>query len=262
MDFISHIQPVYALSGLVISFLVGFTGVGGGSLMTPLLMLMFHISPATAVGTDLLYAGVTRTVGTAVHGARGTVDWRIVSRMAAGSVPASALTLLAMAHFHARSAPPHGIITYVLGGALIITAAAILLRRILLKILADRVGDLSPGRRDQFTILLGAVVGVLVSLSSVGAGAIGVTVLLLLYPKLPAAKLVGSDIAHAVPLTLLAGFGHWLMGDIDFTLLSSLLVGAIPGIVIGSWLSSRAPDSVLRPILASTLALVGGRLFF
>jgi uncharacterized membrane protein YfcA len=262
MHFISHIQPVYALSGLAVSFLVGFTGVGGGSLMTPLLMLLFHISPATAVGTDLLYAGITRTVGTAVHGARGTVDWRIVGLMAAGSVPAAIVTLLLMSHFHARSAPPHGIITYVLGGALILTAAAILFRRIILKLLAERIGDLDGRRRGQFTILLGAVVGVLVSLSSVGAGAIGVTALLLLYPKLPAAKLVGSDIAHAVPLTLIAGFGHWLMGDINFTLLTSLLVGAIPGIIIGSWLSSRAPDGVLRPILASTLAIVGGRLFF
>ncbi|MGH7024276.1 MAG: sulfite exporter TauE/SafE family protein [Caulobacteraceae bacterium] len=262
MDLISHINAIYAISGLAISFLVGFTGVGGGSLMTPLLMLLFHVSPATAVGTDLLYAGVTRVFGTAVHGARGTVDWRIVGRMAAGSVPASALTLLIMAHFHAKSAPPHGIITYVLGGALILSAAAILFRRILLNALANCVGELAPGSRGGFTIALGAVVGLLVSLSSVGAGAIGVTVLLLLYPKLPAAKLVGSDIAHAVPLTLLAGFGHWLMGDIDFTLLGSLLVGAIPGIVIGSWLSSRAPDAVLRQILASTLALVGGRLFF
>src|SRR5579863_9619916 len=195
MDLVTHIQPVYAIAGLAVSFLVGFTGVGGGSLMTPLLMLLFHISPATAVGTDLLYAGVTRTVGTAVHGARGTVDWRIVGRMAAGSVPASAITLLAMAHFHAKSAPPHGIITYVLGAALILTAAAILFRRILLKAMAERLGALSGRRRDRYTIMLGAVVGVLVSLSSVGAGAIGVTVLLLLYPKLPAAKLVGSDIA-------------------------------------------------------------------
>jgi uncharacterized membrane protein YfcA len=262
MDFLTHINPTFAVSGLAVSFLVGFTGVGGGSLMTPLLMLLFHINPATAVGTDLLYAGVTRTVGTAVHGARGTVDWRIVGRMAAGSVPASALTLLAMSHFHAKSAPPHGIITYVLGGALILTAAAILFRRILLKIFAERVGELAVSRRDLLTTALGAVVGILVSLSSVGAGAIGVTALLMLYPKLPAAKLVGSDIAHAVPLTLIAGFGHWLMGDINFTLLTSLLVGAIPGIIIGSLLSSRAPDSVLRPILASTLALVGGRLFF
>ncbi len=262
MDFLTHINPAFAASGLVVGLLVGFTGVGGGSLMTPLLVLLFHIHPATAVGTDLLYAGATKTVGTAVHGARRTVDWGIVGRLAAGSVPAATVTLIAMNHFHAKAEKAHGTITNVLGVALILTAIAILFRRMILKYFAERVGDLEPGRRTLSTVVLGAVLGVLVSLSSVGAGAIGVTVLLVLYPKLPAAKLVGSDIAHAVPLTLVAGFGHWLMGDIDFALLGSLLVGSIPGIIVGSLISSRAPDSVLRPILASTLALVGGRLFF
>ncbi len=262
MELIHHINWMFSVSGLAVGLLVGFTGVGGGSLMTPLLVLVFHIHPATAVGTDLLYAGMTKTVGTAVHGARRTVDWGIVARLAAGSVPAAAITLLAMAHFHAKTEGAHGTITSVLGVALILTGVAILFRRMILAFFANRVGDFEPGRRTAFTVLLGAVLGVLVSISSVGAGAIGVTVLLVLYPKLPAAKLVGSDIAHAVPLTLLAGFGHWMMGTVDFTLLASLLVGSIPGIIIGSLLSSRAPDSVLRPILASTLALVGGRLFF
>jgi hypothetical protein len=262
MDFIHHINLLYALSGLAVGLLVGFTGVGGGSLMTPLLVLLFHIHPATAVGTDLLYAGATKSVGTVVHGASGTVDWGIVGRLAAGSVPAAALTLLAMSHFHAKTEGVHGTITTVLGVALILTAVAILFRRLILKFFAEKVGDIAPGRRTLFTVILGALLGVLVSISSVGAGAIGVTVLLILYPALPAAKLVGSDIAHAVPLTLLAGFGHWLMGDINFALLGSLLVGSIPGIIVGSLLSARAPDAVLRPILASTLALVGGRLFF
>jgi hypothetical protein len=262
MNFIHLINPLYSLSGLVVGLLVGFTGVGGGSLMTPLLVLLFHIHPATAVGTDLLYAGATKSVGSVVHGFSGTIEWGIVGRLAAGSVPASAITLLALAHFHAKMEAGHGVITSVLGVALMLTAIAILFRRIILKFFADRVGDLQPGSRTWLTVLLGAVLGVLVSISSVGAGAIGVTVLLVLYPKLPAAKLVGSDIAHAVPLTLLAGFGHWMMGTVDFSLLISLLVGSVPGIVVGSLLSSRAPDSVLRPILASTLALVGGRLFF
>ncbi len=262
MDVVTHLNWLYVLSGLAVGLLVGFTGVGGGSLMTPLLVLLFHIHPATAVGTDLLYAGATKTVGTAVHGASRTVDWGIVWRLAAGSVPASALTLLAMFHFHAKAETGHGAITTVLGVALILTAVAILFRRIILKYFADRVGDFEPGRRTIFTIALGVVLGVLVSLSSVGAGAIGMTVLLVLYPKLPAARLVGSDIAHAVPLTLLAGFGHWLMGDVNFALLGSLLVGSVPGIIVGSLLSSRAPDSVLRTVLASTMALVGGRLFF
>jgi uncharacterized membrane protein YfcA len=262
MDFLHTINPLYSLSGLAVGMLVGFTGVGGGSLMTPLLVLVFHIHPATAVGTDLLYAGATKTVGTAVHGASRTVDWGIVARLASGSAPAAILTLLAMVQFHAKAESSHGVITSVLGVALILTAAAILFRKMILDFFARRTAAITTRRRTIYTIVLGAVLGVLVSISSVGAGAIGVTVLLILYPALPASKLVGSDIAHAVPLTLIAGFGHWLMGDVNFTLLASLLVGSIPGIIVGSLLSARAPDSVLRPILASTLALVGGRLFF
>jgi uncharacterized membrane protein YfcA len=154
------------------------------------------------------------------------------------------------------------VITLVLGVALIATAIAILFRRMILDFFKTRVGAIDAGRTTAFTVLLGAVLGVLVSLSSVGAGAIGVTVLLILYPNMPAGKLVGSDIAHAVPLTLIAGFGHWLIGSVDLRLLASLLTGSIPGIIIGSLIASRVPDRVLRPILASTLALVGGKLVF
>jgi hypothetical protein len=148
----------------------------------------------------------------------------------------------------------------VLGAALIATAIAILFRRLILDYFAKRVAAIDPRRVRNFTIVLGAVLGVLVSLSSVGAGAIGVTVLLILYPSLPVGKLVGSDIAHAVPLTLIAGFGHWLIGSVDLHLLVSLLTGSIPGVIIGSLIAAHIPDRVLRPILASTLALVGGKL--
>jgi uncharacterized membrane protein YfcA len=256
------INPLYALSGLAVGLLVGLTGVGGGSLMTPLLVLLFGIHPATAVGTDLLYAAATKTAGTAVHGASGTVEWPIVARLAAGSVPATAFTILVLAHFQAQSSGVNNVITVVLGVMLILTAIAILFRKMILDIFSARIGALDARRTTVSTVVLGAVLGVLVSLSSVGAGAIGVTVLLILYPKLPAAKLVGSDIAHAVPLTLIAGIGHWFLGSIDWHLLGSLLVGSLPGIVIGSLISSRIPDTVLRPILASTLAIVGGRLVF
>ncbi len=256
------INPLYALSGLAVGVLVGLTGVGGGSLMTPLLVLVFGIHPSTAVGTDLLYAAATKTVGTAVHGSRGTVDWGIVGRLAVGSVPATALTLLWLAKFAPHLDTKHGVITSALGVALIFTAAAILFRKFLLAAFAERAKSWSRRTVTLFTILLGAVMGVLVSVSSVGAGAIGVTVLLLLYPALPVNKLVGSDIAHAVPLTLIAGLGHWMMGDVNLGLLGSLLVGSVPGIVVGSLLASRAPDGVLRPILASTLAIVGSRLIF
>jgi len=262
MNLLHLINPLYSISGFLVGLLVGFTGVGGGSLMTPLLVLVFHIHPGTAVGTDLLYAAATKSVGTAVHSASGTVDWGIVWRLAAGSVPATALTLLVLSRLDKALDATHGVITTVLGVALILTAVAILFRRMILAFFASRVGQMSQRRTTGFTILLGAVLGVLVSISSVGAGAIGVTVLLILYPALPASKLVGSDIAHAVPLTLLAGLGHWMMGSVNWQLLISLLTGSVPGIIVGSLLSARAPDRVLRPILASTLAIVGGKLIF
>ena len=262
MQFLDAINPLYSLSGFVVGVLVGLTGVGGGSLMTPLLVLLFGIHPATAVGTDLLYAAATKTVGTAVHGASGTVDWRIVGKLAAGSVPATVITLLILSQLGKSGAGASHVITFVLGVALILTAGAILFRQMLLDFFQKRMGVLSTQRSTAFTVLLGAVLGVLGSISSVGAGAIGVTVLLILYPQLPAGKLVGSDIAHAVPLTLIAGLGHWMIGSVDLHLLSSLLTGSIPGIIIGSLVASRVPDRMLRPVIASTLALVGGKLVF
>lgn len=262
MHFLGWINLLYAASGLGVGILVGLTGVGGGSLMTPLLVLLFGIHPTTAVGTDLLYAAATKTVGTAVHGASGTVHWRIVGLLATGSVPAAIATLLILARFGAQSGAAGHVITVVLGGALIATAVAILFRRMIVDYFARHSRAENPQRTTLWTIVLGAILGVLVSLSSVGAGAIGVTALLVLYPALPASKLVGSDIAHAVPLTLIAGFGHWMMGSVNFHLLASLLTGSIPGIILGSLAATRIPDHVLRPILASTLAIVGGRMFF
>ena len=256
------IHPGYSLSGFVVGLLVGLTGVGGGALMTPLLVILFGIRATTAVGTDLLYACVTKTVGTAVHGFSGTVEWRIVRRLATGSVPATALTLIVLSHYQKRLESGSHVITTVLGFALILTAVSIVFRKWILNALANLAAKLSPQGTTLLTVLLGAILGVLVSLSSVGAGAIGVTFLLILYPKLPAGKLVGSDIAHAVPLTLIAGIGHWFLGSIDGVLLVSLLVGSIPGVIIGSYISARIPDKVLRPVLASTLAVVGARLSF
>jgi uncharacterized protein len=261
-DLIHSIRPGYSLSGFVVGLLVGFTGVGGGALMTPLLVLLFGIRAATAVGTDLLYACVTKTVGTAVHGFSGTVEWRIVRRLATGSIPATALTLVILSHYQKQAQASSNVITTVLGFALILTAVSIVFRKWILNTLADVAARLTPQATVLLTAALGAVLGVLVSLSSVGAGAIGVTFLLILYPKLPASKLVGSDIAHAVPLTLIAGIGHWFLGSIDVALLVSLLVGSIPGVILGSYASARVPDKVLRPVLAGTLAVVGARLSF
>jgi uncharacterized membrane protein YfcA len=261
-ELLHSIRPGYSLSGFVVGTLVGLTGVGGGALMTPLLVILFGIRATTAVGTDLLYACVTKTVGTAVHGFSGTVEWPIVRRLAAGSVPFTALTLVVLAHYRNRLDSGSNVITTVLGFALILTAISIVFRKRILNALAEFSSKLSPRGTTLLTISLGAALGVLVSLSSVGAGAIGVTFLLILYPKLPASKLVGSDIAHAVPLTLIAGIGHWFLGSIDGVLLVSLLVGSIPGVIIGSYISARIPDKVLRPVLAGTLAVVGARLSF
>jgi len=262
MHFLTSINWLYSASGFFVGALVGLTGVGGGSLMTPLLVLLFGIHATTAVGTDLLYAAATKTVGTAVHGFSKTVDWGIVGRLAAGSVPATVATLLILSRVEKQIGAANHLITVVLGFALIVTAVAILFRKIIVDFFQRRTGPGGPKHATAITIALGAILGVLVSLSSVGAGAIGVTVLLILYPTLPAARLVGSDIAHAVPLTLIAGLGHWLIGQVDLHLLVSLLVGSVPGIIIGSLVAARVPDRVLRPILASTLALVGGRLAF
>jgi uncharacterized membrane protein YfcA len=260
MDFIHHINPLYVLSGLAVGLLVGLTGVGGGSLMTPLLVLVFGIHPTTAVGTDLLYAAATKTVGTGVHGFNGTVQWGIVGRLAVGSVPAAGLTLWLLARSGAHGDSAHGLVTIVLGWTLIVTAVTIVFRRTIVNFLVTDRRPLAPGKTTVLTIALGVVLGALVSLTSVGAGAIGMTVLLVLYPKRDVAQLVGSDIAHAVPLTLLAGIGHWMMGSVNWTLLLTLLTGSVPGIIIGSLLAVRTPDGVLRPILAGTLALVGGKL--
>ena len=256
------IHPAYSISGFIVGLLVGLTGVGGGSLMTPLLVIMFGIPATTAVGTDLLYACITKGVGTTVHGFSRTVEWPIVLRLSTGSVPGTALTLIALSHFQTRTTGVSTTITTVLGCALILTAVSIIFRKFILNSVAEFTSKLTARQTNLFTIILGAVLGVLVSISSVGAGAIGVTFLLILYPNLPAGKIVGSDIAHAVPLTLVAGIGHWLLGSVDGLLLASLLVGSLPGIVIGSYISSRVPDKVLRPILAGTLAAVGARLSF
>jgi hypothetical protein len=253
------IGPLYSVAGLAVGLLVGMTGVGGGALMTPLLVLLFGIHPATAVGTDLLYAAITKTGGTVVHGINHTVDWRVVARLAAGSMPTTAGTILALEFFspHSHSSP---LISVVLGIALILTAISLLLRRQVLALTSRRVTAPAPRNTLILTVLTGAVLGVLVSLTSVGAGALGITALIFLYPKLPTAKIVGSDIAHAVPLTLIAGGGHWLMGTVDFGMLGWLVLGSLPGIVLGSYLSSRVPDAVLRTVLAITLLVVGGKL--
>ncbi|MDR2853419.1 MAG: sulfite exporter TauE/SafE family protein [Burkholderiaceae bacterium] len=254
---LSHIDLLYSVSGLFVGLLVGLTGVGGGSLMTPILVLLFGVHPATAVGTDLLYAAATKSVGTFVHGLKGTVDWHVTLRLAAGSVPAAAVTLILLHRYGINTPHAAHLIQTVLGAALLMTTMALIFRPQLAAFAARHRRVPRESSTLLLTVLTGATLGALVSLTSVGAGAIGVTVLLLLYPMLPTARIIGSDVAHAVPLTLLAGAGHWLLGSIDWWMLLSLLCGSLPGITIGSLLSSRAPDRLLRYLLATMLTLVG-----
>jgi uncharacterized protein len=255
-------DPQYSVAGFLVGLLVGQTGMGGGALMTPVLILLFGVHPATAVGIDLLYASVTKTIGTLVHGLSRTVKWRIVGLLASGSVPATTLTLLLISRVDVSGSAMSRVISNLLSAMLLLTALSLVFRRQFLAFAGTRLMAITPGQTKLITIVTGAVLGLLVTISSVGAGAIGVTILLLLYPSLPMAIIVGSDIAHAVPLTLVAGVGHWFLGSVDWPLLTSLLIGSAPGVIIGSYLAARVPDAVLRPILAVTLVLVGGRLVF
>jgi len=256
---LANMDMLHAIAGLLVGFLVGVTGVGGGSLMTPILVLLFGVSPQTAVGTDLLFAASTKIVGSGVHGWRSTVDWRIVRRLATGSVPAAVFTLLVLSRFGKVGKEASEIILVVLGGMLVLTSIATLFQK-KLAVFAKTHERLDEQESLIPTIALGAVLGVAVTISSVGAGAIGVTALLMLYPALRVSKIVGSDIAHAVPLTLVAGFGHWLIGGVDVTLLLNLLMGSVPGVIAGSLLSSRSPDHILRPALAAVLLVSGLKL--
>jgi uncharacterized membrane protein YfcA len=257
------IDPTYAISGLIVGILVGLTGTGGGSLMTPLLMF-FGIPTFNAIGTDQLYNAITKVVGTLVHGFKGTVDWLLVGRLAAGSVPAAAATLLLLHYLHDRQeaqAVLVHVIKYTLGVAVLITAVTVMFRSWILARFALERPEQGRERSPWLTVALGAGLAVVVTLSSVGAGAIGVTALLLLHPAMPMGRLIGSDIAHAVPLALIASIGYGLNGNIDWPLLASLLCGSLPGIIVGSLVATRVPDRVIRPLLASILFAIGINLF-
>jgi uncharacterized protein len=262
MNAIHSIQFLYPISGFAVGLLVGLTGVGGGSLMTPLLILLFGVHPATAVGTDLLYAAVTKSAGGIVHGLNRTVDWRVVRRLAAGSVPMTIITIAALSYFDVKGAAIRQLIGSVLAFALLLTAVTLVFRNRIVARYAPMLGDLPPKRITILTVIVGGILGVLVSISSVGAGAIGVTALVLLYPKLPTARIVGSDIVHAVPLTLVGGIGHWLLGSIDWQVFAALIFGSVPGILIGSYAAARVNETALRVVLAVTLLAVATKLSF
>lgn len=262
MSAIHSIQFLYTISGFAVGLLVGLTGVGGGSLMTPLLILLFGMHPAAAVGTDLLYAAATKSAGSAVHGFNRTVDWRVVRRLAAGSVPTTIVSISVLSYLDINGPGTRQLIGWVLAFALLLTAVTLIFRNRIVARYAPVMGALPPNRIAVLTVIVGGVLGVLVSISSVGAGAIGVTALVLLYPTLPTARIVGSDIVHAVPLTLVAGVGHWFLGSVDWQVFTALILGSVPGILIGSYAASRFPETALRVVLALTLLAVAAKLSF
>ncbi|OQW68065.1 MAG: hypothetical protein BVN34_09750 [Proteobacteria bacterium ST_bin12] len=251
----------YIFAGFVVGLLVGLTGVGGGSLMTPILLIFFNVKAAVAVGTDLLYASITKSVGIFAHGKLGNIDWKIVQLLAYGSIPASIITVLYLRELDIASDVAISSIKFWLGIALLLTSISVLFRNQLAKL--SKTGHwINPQYTPYLTIILGLILGFLVTLTSVGAGALGVTALLILYPKIPITRIVGTDVAHAVPLTLVAGLGHASLGTVDYSLLGTLLIGSIPGIWIGSHLSAKVAEHWVRTLLALILVYVGQKLAF
>lgn len=259
-----HELPI-VFAGFFVGFIVGLTGVGGGSLMTPILIFFFGIKPYLAVGTDLLFAAVTKGGGTMNLARQRLVPWRIVGQLSAGSLPAALLTLGFLHRVGPASAGVQSLMTHTLGIALLLTAAAMFYKAARGKQLPRSLenADIEKATRAShwgLPVLFGAVIGTLVTLTSVGAGAIGVSVLLLLFPLLPLPRIVAADIAYAVPLTLVAGLGHASLGSVDWPLLAKLLTGSLPGIWLGTRLMRHTPDRLVRSLLSLLLAYAGTKL--
>ena len=257
----------YIVGGALVGAVVGATGVGGGSLMTPLLTLVFGLPAQVAVGTDLLFASVTKFSGALTHWRRGNVQWAIVGWLTLGSVPAALVTIGALRVWHPDAAQFGAFVRPALAAALLLTAAGLLFRS-QIQALGRRFSLAKDNRepasatpaRPLPTVAVGFLIGVMVTLTSVGAGVIGVVALLFLYPTLIAKRLVAVDIAHAIPLTLVAGVGHVALGTVNWPVLGALLVGSVPAIALGALLADRLPERVLRVLLAAMLTLIGARL--
>ena len=260
MDF----QIGLIIAGLFVGFVVGMTGVGGGSLMTPIL-LWFGIPPTTAVGTDLLYAAFTKIGGVYVHNKKKNINWTITGWLSLGSVPAALITLWILESIKTDITAMNAIIKYSLGWALLFTSIAVLFKKRIMIFSQKHAGDrfhYESKTQNMLTVAIGVLLGATVTLTSIGAGALGTVTLFFLYPILPTPRLVGTEIAHAVPLTLVAGIGHASMGNLDLALLGQLLLGSLPGIYMGSMLSGKIPDLFLRNAIAVMLFMVGYKLVF
>jgi uncharacterized protein len=255
----------FIFAGFFVGFVVGLTGVGGGSLMTPILIFFFGVKPYMAVGTDLLFAAFTKMGGTVKLARSRHIDWPVVLNLSAGSIPAALITLYVLHELGATSTAVQHLMTTTLGFALLLTAAATLYKAVRGKVgpktvEAGQEAAAARPRHWSLPLLFGALIGTLVTLTSVGAGAIGVTVLMLLYPLLPLPRIVAADIAYAVPLTLVAGMGHASLGSVDWPLLAKLLAGSLPGIWVGSHLMFKTPERVIRSLLSLLLAYAGLKL--
>lgn len=255
----------FILAGFLVGTVIGLTGVGGGSLMTPILIFVFGIKPYMAVGTDLLFAAFTKMGGTVKMARSGHVPWRVVAHLSAGSIPAALITLWMLKEIGPANPQVQHLMTSTLGVALLLTATATLYKALRGKaapqqIAAGQEVQATTARHWSQPLLFGALIGTLVSLTSVGAGAIGVTVLMVLYPLLPLSRIVAADIAYAVPLTLVAGLGHASLGSVDWQLLGLLLVGSLPGIWLGSHFMVRVPERLIRSLLSVLLAYAGVKL--
>lgn len=251
------------ISGFVVGAMVGMTGVGGGALMTPILVLLFGVAPVAAVGTDLWFAAITKLAGGAVHHNQGSVDWEVLRRLCLGSLPASVATLVWL-HASGVSHVKQGLILQALGAVLLLTALAMIFKKRTHAVgQALRMKAPATFKRAQpgLTVVAGMILGFLVTLTSVGAGALGAVMLLYLYPlRMTPTRLVGTDIVHAIPLTVVAGTGHLLMGNVDLSMLGYLLLGSIPGVMLASLLGRRVPEKLLRGAIAAVLVAVGVKL--
>jgi uncharacterized membrane protein YfcA len=258
-------ELAFVLAGFLVGAIVGLTGVGGGSLMTPILIFVFGIKPYLAVGTDLLFAAFTKMGGTVKLARSGHIDWPVVVNLSAGSIPAALITLYILHTVGPADPKVQSVMTTTLGCALLLTAAATLYKAIRGKtspkaVLAGQEHIASRPKHWSLPLLFGALIGTLVTITSVGAGAIGVTVLMILYPLLPLPRIIAADIAYAVPLTLVAGLGHATLGAVDWNMLAFLLLGSLPGIWLGSHFTTKAPERLIRSLLSFLLAYAGLKL--
>ena len=249
------------MSGFGVGAIVGMTGVGGGSRMSPLWLTVFKLIPAVAIGTDLWFAAITKTAGSIAHHDAGHVEWRMVRLLLAGSIPAS-LATVALMHFTGITKGWASALTFSLGIALLLTAVTVAYKQVWQKVGLRLEQWIPENRKPLMTVACGLILGVLVSLSSIGAGAIGATMIMLLYPRLGSHRIVGTDIAHAVPLTLVAGIGHATLGHVDWTLLGALLIGSIPGIWLGAKLTKRMPEKLVRALLCVSLVTAGLKVIY